>query len=71
MIQNGVLTELNIQLDGYKPIVYAEIPEFDESTQYVVQLEPVEETDNIYIGVEIKQLELTNEGDVFGEEQPI
>lgn len=63
--------ERNIQLDSYKPIAYAEIPTFDESTQYVVQLAPVEETDSIYIGIEIKQLELTDEGEMFGEEQPI
>lgn len=41
-----------------KNIVYAEIPEFDQATQYVTQAEPVEYEDHIYIGVEIKDLEI-------------
>jgi hypothetical protein len=39
-----------------KPIVYALIPEFNQETQYVVQLDPVEKDDCIYYGVEIKDL---------------
>lgn len=48
-----------------KPIVYAEIPEFNQSTQYVIQLEPVEQEDCIYYGVEIRTLPPSEEGSMF------
>ena len=54
------------QLDGYKPIQYAEIPDFDQSAQYVVQSDPIDNGDHIFIGIEIRQLQL-DEGDDFGE----
>lgn len=44
-----------------KEIVYADIPEFDQATQYVVQLPPVEMADAIYYGVEVKELEIVDE----------
>jgi hypothetical protein len=41
-----------------KRIVYAEIPAgFDQETQYVVQLLPVETDETIYYGIEIRDLE--------------
>lgn len=51
-----------------KPVVYAPIPEFDQDTQYIVQLEPVEELARIFVGVEIRELELSQESDggMFG-----
>ncbi len=45
-----------------KPIVYAEIPEFDQETQAVFQLPPVERDDHIYVGVEVRYVELDDEG---------
>lgn len=36
-----------------KPTVYVEIPEFDQETQAVYQLEQVEKEDCIFYGVEI------------------
>ena len=40
-----------------KPIVYTEIPaSFDQTTQYVVQKEPVDMGDYIFCDVEIKEL---------------
>lgn len=39
-----------------KPAVYAPIPEFDQVTQYVVQLEPVEMLDHFFVGVEVRNL---------------
>ena len=48
-----------------KPIIYAEIPEFNQSTQYIIQLEPVEQGDCIYYGVEIKELPPSEEGSAF------
>jgi hypothetical protein len=44
-----------------KQIRYAEIPEFDQATQYVIQLPPVETDEEIFYGVEIKTLEQSNE----------
>ena len=44
-----------------KPTVYDPIPDtFDQATQYVVQLEPVEKKDHVFIGVEIKKLAIEN-----------
>lgn len=43
-----------------KKITYAEIPKFDELTQYVVQLSPVEFEDEIYYGVEVKNIEISD-----------
>lgn len=40
-----------------KKITYAEIPKFNELTQYVIQLQPIESDDEIFYGVEIKDLE--------------
>ena len=36
-----------------KPKIYAEIPEFDQRSQAVYQLEPVEMEDCIFVGVEV------------------
>lgn len=44
-----------------KKITYAEIPKFDESTQYVIQLQPIESDDEIFYGVEVKDLELSDD----------
>ena len=59
----NLLLSLN-QLEGYKPVVYAEIPlEFDETTHYVVQSEPVDEGERIFIGVEMFELQIDEEGE--------
>ena len=40
-----------------KPIIYGQIPEeFDQRTQSVYQLAPVEMEDHIYVGVEVVDL---------------
>ena len=44
-----------------KPIVYAEIPEFDQTTQAVFQVAPVDMGDYIFIGVEVRDV-LQDEG---------
>jgi len=39
--------------------IYQEIPDYDQETQYVIQLPPVElDNGDIYYGVEIKELEI-------------
>lgn len=47
-----------------KPVIYAPVPVFDQSAQYVVQLAPVEMEDHFFVGVEVKQMEIS-EQDVF------
>ena len=41
-----------------KPIVYAEIPAFDQNTQGVFQLEPVDMGDHFFVGIEIREIEV-------------
>ena len=55
-IIGGQLFITSVQIDGYKPVIHAEIPTFDESTQYIVQTTPVDEGDRIYVGVEVCSL---------------
>jgi hypothetical protein len=38
------------------PIIYAPIPEFDQLTQYVVQIDPVNMGDHYFVGVEIRMV---------------
>ena len=44
-----------------KAVIYAELPEFDQTTQYVVQLPPGETENEIYYGVEIKEIEVEDD----------
>lgn len=37
-----------------KPYVYAPIPEFDQMTQYVTQIEPVDMGDHFFAGTEVR-----------------
>ena len=39
-----------------KPIIYAEIPEFDQATQAVFQTEPEDKGEYIYYGVVVVDL---------------
>lgn len=57
------------QLDGFKPVVYAEIPaDFDQTTQYVTQVAPVDKGDSIFVGIEVHELPPDlNEGEGFDE----
>jgi hypothetical protein len=36
-----------------KPVVYAPIPEFDQLTQYVAQIEPVDMGDYYFVGIAV------------------
>ena len=40
-----------------KPIIYAEIPDFDQATQAVFQAEPVDMGDHIFAGVVVVDVE--------------
>ena len=41
-----------------KSIVHEIVPEFDQQTQYVVELDPVELKDCIFIGCEVRTIEV-------------
>ena len=40
---------------------YEEIPAYNQETQYVVEREPVDMGDNLYIGLEVKDMEIDTE----------
>lgn len=56
-------------LSGYKPIRYAEIPEdFDQTKQYIIQAEPEEHDNEIYVGNEMHELDLDDEDEELDED---
>jgi len=58
----GNLSTSSKKVDGYKLIEYAKIPEtFDENKHYLVESEPVDKGDYIYIGNEIHELEIEDD----------
>lgn len=52
-----------------KQKVYAEIPTFNQCTQYVAQLPPVETENTIYYGVEVRELDPSDADDPPAEQQ--
>ena len=59
---NGELVTSDTMLQDYKPIEYAEIPSnFDQMTHYIVQSDPINEDDHIFVGIEIHELEIEDE----------
>lgn len=61
IIQNGQLVRVNPGYPGAKPVVYEDVPPFDQETQYVVQCPPVDAGSHIYMGVEVLDLELDDD----------
>mgnify|MGYP001252653759 len=62
IIKDGDLLLSSRQLDGYKPVVFEQVPEnFDQENQYIVQKEPVDHNDHIFVGIEIHDLEVDEE----------
>jgi hypothetical protein len=56
IIENG---KLKIVKQGYpesKPVVYAEIPEYDQETQAVFELPPVDNGDHIFVDLEVREV---------------
>lgn len=49
------------KMDGGKPIQYAGMPVFNEGTQYVVEKEPVDFGDYIFIDREVKNIDTSND----------
>lgn len=63
IIKDGKLLLVPEGTPDAKPVVFGEIPEFDQETQAVYQIGAVERDDDIYVGVEIRYVEL-DEGEL-------
>ena len=63
IIRDGKLLLVPEGTPDAKPVVFGEIPEFDQETQAIYQVGPVEREDDIYVGVEICYVEL-DEGEL-------
>lgn len=48
---------------GAKPVVYEDVPVFDQETHYVMQQPPVDAGNHIYMGVEVHEMEQVDEGE--------
>lgn len=70
IIQDGKLVVVPKHYPGAKPVVYEDVPLFDQETQYVVQSPPVDLGDHIYMGCEVRKIEQVDDGEM-GEEMPV
>lgn len=50
-------TEETVRKAGYKDIVYGDMPEYDEETQYLAEVYTEDDT-TIYVGYEVKDNEI-------------
>ena len=64
IIQNGELVRVSKGYPGAKPVVYEDVPLFDQGTQYVIQQPPADLGDHIYMGIEVREMELDDEGEM-------
>jgi hypothetical protein len=62
IIKDGKLLLVPEGTPDAKPVVFGEIPTFDQETQAVYQIGPVDRGDDIYVGVELRYVELDDEG---------
>jgi len=58
LLRDGKLLLVPEGTPDAKPVVFGEIPEFDQETQAVYQIGPVEREDDIYVGVEVRYVEV-------------
>lgn len=63
MQKYGILKNGNLQIvpsgtPGAKPIIHAEVPEFDQERQAVFETTPVDKGDHIFVGVEVREVVL-------------
>jgi hypothetical protein len=61
IIRDGKLVVVPKHYPGAKPVVYEDVPLFDQGTQYVIQQPPVDLSDHIYMGVEVREVEQDDE----------
>lgn len=57
LLKNGELVVAPNGTPGAKPIIYANVPEFDQEREAVFQTAPVDMGDHIFIGVEVREVE--------------
>ena len=56
IIENGKLKIVKKGVPNAKPVVYAEIPEYDQETQAVFELPPVDNGDHIFVGLKVREV---------------
>ncbi len=56
IIENGKLKILKQGAPNAKPVVYAELPEYDQESQAVFELPPEDREDHIYVDLEVKEV---------------
>ena len=56
IIENGKLKLVRQGAPKSKPVVYAEIPEYDQETQAVFELPPEDRESYIFVGLEIREV---------------
>jgi hypothetical protein len=66
MRKYGILKNGNLQIvpsgtSGAKPIIHADVPEFDQETQAVFEKEPVDMGEYIFIDVEVREVDQDDE----------
>lgn len=66
IIQQGKLVITSAEHPSAKPVVYEDVPLFDQETQYVVQQDPVDAGSHIFMGCEVRQMEI-DESEMLGE----
>ena len=64
LIFNGALETSEYPLFNYKPVVYAEIPVFDQATEFIVQAEPIDRGEDIFVGIEVKKMQIDEEVEI-------
>ncbi len=71
IIRNGKLLLNDTQIEGYKPVIFSDFPEFNQADQYVKQGEILENEGNIEVGYEVKELNLQDDPIVEEGEQEV
>lgn len=61
LISNGNLVVTGPGRPDAKPIVYEDVPLFDQQTQYVIQQAPVDAGSHIFMGCAVRQMEQDDE----------
>ena len=56
IIENGKLKLVRQGTPKSKPVAYAEIPEYDQETQAVFELPPVDNGDHIFVDLEVREV---------------
>lgn len=58
IIQQGQLVVVGPGYPGALPIVYEEVPIFDQTKYYIIQRPPVDAGNHIFMGIEIRELDI-------------